>query len=118
MNLNLLPYYMVRCLVCTIILEIIIAFILGVRNKRDLLNIVLVQVLTNPVVVSVPILIFILYGFRPYRVVFYSLEVITVIVEGFIYYKVLDYKKLNPFLLSLILNLGSYLIGEVINYIW
>ena len=43
------------------------------------------------------------------------LEIITVITEGFIYSKVLDFKKINPYILSIILNLGSYLIGEVIN---
>jgi len=118
MNLSNLPYYMVRCLVCTILIETIIAFIIGIREKKDLLNVVLVQVVTNPIVVSVPILILMLYGYIPHKVVFYSLEVITVLVEGFIYYKVFNYKKINPFIVSIILNICSYLIGEVINYIW
>ena len=118
MSLNDLPFYMVRCLICTIIIELGIALILGIRDKKDIVNVILVNILTNPIVVSLPILILILCGYLPYRIVFYSLEVITVLVEGFIYFKVLNYKKINPFILALILNLGSYLIGEVINYIW
>ena len=87
MSINELPIVMVRCLVFTIIIEVIVGIILGIRNKKDILNVILV-----------------------------ILEVITLFVEGFIYLKVLNYKKLNPFLISLFLNLSSYLIGELINY--
>ena len=115
MTINQLPIVMVRCLVLTILFETSIALLLKVRDKKDILNIVLVQIVTNPIVVSFPFFIMLMYGYRYYQTTIYILEVITVIVEGFIYYKVLNYRKINPFLLSLILNGSSYLIGEILN---
>ena len=117
MSINDLPIIMARCLILTIIIEVIIGIILGIRNKKDLLNIILVNVVTNPIVVSFPILIYLLFGYNYEMLSLYILEIVTLFVEGFIYKKVLIYKKINPFLISLILNLSSYLIGELINYL-
>ena len=110
-----LPIIMIKCLICTIIIEVIVALILGVRDKKDILNIVLVNVVTNPIVVSLPVLMLVKYGYNVRMITLVILEIITVIVEGLIYLRVLKYKKINPFLISLILNASSYLIGEVIN---
>ena len=118
MKINDLPIIMIKCLLCTIIIECIIGFIIGVRNKKDFLNIILVNIVTNPIVVSVPIYVMINYDYNARYTTLYILEVLAVIVEGLIYSKVLKYKKINPFLISLILNLGSYFIGEVINKIF
>ena len=117
MNLNELPLIMIKCLLCTIILECIIGIIIGVRDKKDILNIVLVNIMTNPIVVSVPIFVMTRSNMRNRYITLYILEILTVIVEGLIYKKVFKYKKLNPFVVSIILNLGSYLLGEVINKI-
>ena len=116
MSYSELPFVMIKCLGCTIVIEFVVALILGIRNNKDILNIVLVNIITNPIVVSLPFLIFMNFGYLYYRICFYSLEVLTVLLEGFIYYKVLDFKKINPFLLSLVLNICSYGIGELINY--
>ena len=117
MIINKLPFIMLKCLICTIIIEIVIALILKIKDKKDLINILLVNILTNPIVVSIPVLILFIYGKKYSYITLYILEIITVITEGFIYKKVLKYKKINPYLISLILNLGSYLIGEIINRI-
>ena len=116
MILNNLPLIMVRCLLLTIIIELILALILGVRDKKDIVNVILVNVITNPIVVLIPIIIYIKFGGLFSRISLLILEVLTVVVEGLIYKKVLKYKKINWFLLSLILNVASFLIGEVINY--
>jgi hypothetical protein len=117
MIINKLPFIMLKCLICTIIIEIVIALILKIKDKKDLINILLVNILTNPIVVSIPVLILFIYGKKYSYITLYILEIITVITEGFIYKKVLKYKKINPYLISLILNIGSYLIGEIINRI-
>lgn len=117
MSIDELPMIMVRCLILTIIIEVVMGLILGIRNKKDILNVILANIITNPIVVTVPILIYLYYGYRYERISLYILEVITLFTEGFIYMKVLNYKKLNPFLISLFLNLSSYLIGELINYL-
>ena len=117
MSINDLPIIMARCLILTIIIEVIGGIILGIRNKKEILNVILVNVVTNPIVVSFPILIYLLFGYNYEMLSLYILEIVTLFVEGFIYKKVLIYKKTNPFLISLILNLSSYLIGELINYL-
>ncbi len=115
MSLNNLPLIMLKCLLLTIIIELLIAFILGVRDKKDIINVILVNVITNPIVVITPVIIYIYIGSTFSRISLYILEILTVLVEGLIYKKVLSYKKINPILLSLILNVSSFLIGELIN---
>ena len=117
MILNKLPFMMLRCLILTIIIEVIVAVILEIRNKRDLLNVVLVNILTNPIVVTVPVYFNIQYGILERRVCLIILEILTVWIEGIIYKKYLNFKKINPYVLSLILNSASYIIGELINNI-
>ena len=108
---------MVKCLICTIIIELFVGYILKVRNKKDQLNIILANIITNPIVVSVPVLMLVYYGYNFAIITLIILEIITVITEGYIYKKVLNYKSINPYLISLILNISSYLIGELINKI-
>lgn len=115
MSLNNLPLIMIRCLLLTIIIELIIALIIGIRDKKDIINVILVNVITNPIVVLLPIIIYIKFGYTFEKISLYILEVLTVLLEGLIYKKVLKYKKINPFLISLILNLASFLIGELLN---
>ncbi len=117
MIINDIPIIMIRCLLCTIIIEVLVALVLKVKNKKDVINIILVNILTNPIVVIIPIFIAFNYGIQYQKITLYILEVVTVIVEGFIYLKVLNHKRINPFLLSLVLNLSSYLIGLLINNI-
>ena len=105
----------VKCLIYTIIIELLVALILSVRDKKDLIYVVLVNIITNPIVVSSTIFINSKFGYSVKNIALYSLEILAVLVEGFIYLKKLKYKKLNPFILSLLLNLSSYLIGGIIN---
>lgn len=110
-----LPLLMLRCLLLTIIIELILALILGIRDKKDIINVVLVNIITNPIVVLTPIIIYLKFGAIISRISLIILEILTVLVEGLIYKKVLKFNKINGLLLSLILNLASFLIGELIN---
>ena len=112
-----LPQIIIRCLLTTIAVELIIALLLGIKNKVDLINIILVNILTNPVVVVIPMYFNLQYGLVGRNICLYILEILAVIVEGFIYFKYFDYKKINPFLISLILNVCSYLVGVASNYL-
>ena len=115
MSLSNFHLIMIRCLICTIIIELIIGFILNIKDKKDIFYIILVNIITNPIVVLIPTIIYIKYGYIYRNIVLCILEILTVLTEGFIYYKVFKYKKINPFIISLLLNLSSYLIGEIIN---
>ena len=115
MIINDLPFIMLKCLFFTILIEIVVGLIIGIRNKRDFLNIVLVNVFTNPLVTSIPVLIYINFRYTPYIISLILLEIFAFVSEGLIYKKTLVYKRINPFIISLILNLSSYLIGLLIN---
>lgn len=115
MTIDELPIVMARCLFFTILIELIVALILKVRDKKDILNIILVNTMTNPLLVSLTVYITYNRIFnRTLSVI--VLELLVVLIEGFTYKKVLKYKKINPFIISLILNASSYFIGEIINY--
>lgn len=114
MSLDQIPYYMARALIMTVLIETFIAFLIGYR-KKDLLNVALVNIMTNPIVFIVPVYFNIKYSLFARNVVLLILEILTVFVEGFVYYKYFTKKKINPFVLSLILNLSTYLTGVIVN---
>lgn len=117
MIINDLPLIMIKCLICTIIIELVIVLVIGIRNKFNIINVILVNILTNPLVVSIPVYFNIKYGLFTRNVVLIILEILIFVIEALIYKKYLKYKKINPYLISLILNLGSYLFGLIINNI-
>lgn len=111
--INDLPKYLIICLILTIFLETFLAIILKVRTKKDILNIILVNILTNPIVVIVPFLLN-RYGRYARNISLFILELLTFITEGYIYQKTLKYQKIKPYTLSLILNLFSFGMGLLI----
>ena len=74
--------------------------------------------MTNPVVVSVSFVTGFFYGQNARLIVLIVLELFALFSEGFVYKKTLNYKKINPFLFSLLLNGASYGIGLIINKIF
>ena len=117
MLINEIPYYIARSLILTIVIEVSIAFLIGIRKRRDLLNVFLVNMLTNPVVSIIPITLNVYVSLYARNISLIILEIIVLFLEGFIYKFVLEYKKINWFLISLILNACSFGIGEVLNYL-
>ena len=90
----------------TIILEISLAYILKIKDKKDLLNIIIINFITN---VSLNSFIFISYMlFKKLIIHILILEITIIIIEGTFYKKKLKYKRINPYLISLILNIVSY----------
>ena len=112
---EIIPKYLLTCIIVTLIIELSEALLLGVKNKKDLLNIFLVNILTNLLLNSILILVGIFLGNIYWIISLIILEIIVFISEGLIYKKVLKYKKINPYLLSLILNISSLIIGQFIN---
>ena len=106
---------MIRALLVTILIETIVAIIIGLR-KKDLINVILVNIMTNPLVFNVPLYVNIKYGLIPRHITLFIFELLALFSEGFVYKKYLNFKKINPYVISLVLNLSSYLIGVIINY--
>ena len=117
MNIGSIVLIMIRCLLLTIAIELLMAIIIGIKDKTDAFIIILVNMLTNPIVVLTEILIYNYLGYGYVIIPLIFLEITAVLVEGYIYSKRLNYKTLNPYTISLILNLLSYLIGDFINRI-
>lgn len=114
MFLYQLPKIMAICLALTVTTEVFVSLILGVKGVSNLLIVALASVMTNPIVVCISKLINYYYGPYAHIAALVILEVFALITEGFVYRYALDYKKINPFLLSLILNAASYTIGVII----
>lgn len=102
-------------LLLTILVESIIAAICGVRGKYNYITLALINIITNPVVV---------YCVNIARIfklnemlLLIILEILVVIVEGYLYKKYLNFKKINPYILALIINFTSWTIGNIIQFI-
>ena len=115
MLINNLPIILIQYLLLTTVIETVIAIIIGIRHKKDILNVILVNVVTNPLLNALQIYIGFKHGENARNIAIIVLEMMAFLVEGFIYYRFLENKKYNGFLLSFILNCSSYFIGEVIN---
>ena len=107
---------MIICLTATILIECIVAILLRIRNRKDIINIILANILTNPLVVSIPVYFNILYGIYFRNIAYIILEICAVIAEAIIYKKFLKFDKINPFVISIILNIASFGIGELTNF--
>lgn len=113
--LNYLPIYLANSLFLTLLIEIAAALLIKIRKPKDLANVALVNLLTNPIVVSATFLAGFFFGSDARLVATIALELAAFLTEALIYRKTLTAKRMNPFLISLILNASSYFLGEVIN---
>lgn len=106
----------------TIIIECLVAWVVGLRGRRALLGVALVQVLTNPLVLSLVSLAISRFGIwefdASYWLLVITLEVLVVLCEAFLLSEVVpscDWDAAlirNPLLLSVVLNLASYFLGN------
>jgi hypothetical protein len=100
----------------TIILEAGFFLIVGKRDKKDLLLLVLVNVITNPVVVLSYSLV-ILYTNWNTRLLLIGLESLAVVVEGALYARY-GRQFRRPFLFALAANLFSFGTGVLIQWLF
>ena len=101
-------------LALTLIFEISFFLAIGKRNKKDLLLVVLVNTLTNPIVV---LLYWIIYFNTNWNIllILILLELFAIGTEGFIYRK--NAKTINrPFLFSIAANIISFSLGFIIQH--
>ena len=104
---------LVTSLALTLVLELLFALICGIRRLRDILLVILVNVMTNPPVVLTHNLM------RLNSPVFITiaLEAAVVAIEGFAYkYSASSIKR--PFLFSFGANVFSYLLGLLALHIY
>ena len=99
-------------LVLTIFIELGISLLLGIRKRNDINNIIYINCITNIVlnyIINILSIIFYKNIFIVY-VILGILEILVIFIE-YIYYKNNLKYKINPLLLSIILNTLSFTIG-------
>ena len=109
-----LPLIMLYCLAMTVVIEAGAAYILGLRTLREQGVVLAVNIMTNPLLVSVGYCVMLFTGQAAYLIYLVAAEIAVVLAEGLVYKKMLSAER-SPFLLSLILNLFSFGLGELLN---
>ena len=110
-----LPIIMLISLVLTIVIEVIAGLLLRVRGWKNITHIILVNIITNPILVSVTHYTGLMFEDYIKYIALAVLELLAIISEGIIYKKYLQYDKLNPFVLSFFLNFSSFAIVNMLN---
>ena len=73
--------------------------------------------MTNPIVSILPFYTNLRFGIIERNIILVILEIFAFALEGLVYTKWLKYKKINGYVLSLTLNVSSFVIGSIINSI-
>lgn len=102
------------CLAATIVIEGVLAWLLGVRAKRGQLTVLMVNMMTNPLVVSIHLFCAMHFGRTGDIVSTVVLEAAAFLAEALLYRRDPPCGR-NPFLLSGLLNAGSFLTGVLLN---
>ena len=100
-------------LLLTILFEGIVAYLLGFRNKKSQLLIMLVNIITNPILVTISL--FLMYYLdidKALWIIYGILEPIVIYVEYLLFKKYLN-EKYNYILLSFVLNVSSIIGGLI-----
>ena len=101
------------CYALTVILEALTALPAGVRDKHGQFIIFVANTITNPFMNCLLLIVSFYLSPDLYYFFLIPFEIIVVAAEGFIYKKNISV-RIDPYLLSLILNLCSYAIGTLI----
>ncbi len=104
-------------LLLTILIELSISTFLGIKTRNDIRIVILVNICTNPIVVYIANILKLLNNNLLYILTVIVLEIIVVFVEFRLYNKYLKNYKKSKFILSLVNNISSYMIGILINII-
>lgn len=105
----------------TLVIEILLALIFGVRNKKGLLIVFLVNTLTNPAAVLICWLadLYFFYGFE--FLVEIAVEIAVVVVEAKIYMMFVyneEFKIRYPVRMAVVCNLVSWFTGIVLGQVY
>lgn len=97
----------------TLIFELLFAVCWKIWGKKEIRLVILVNVLTNPIVVFSYYMNYI-YGFMDAVALTVIMEVAAVVTEALLY-KRYSKKVPHPWLFSIGINAFSYTVGEIIN---
>ena len=104
-------------LLLTLIIELFVSFLLGIRNKHDIKIVVCANVCTNLIFVYILSCVLLFNNIVLFYSLYTILELIVLFVEFIIYKKCFNFNKLHPFVISLVNNAVSLGIGLIISFI-
>lgn len=101
----------ISIMIINLLIEVIVAFIIGVRNKWDISMVGIINLISNPVMNSLLIPIRKWYYFNNIfdYIIVLIFELIVIVLEGLFFKKYFTKTKKNPFILSAIINIVSFL---------
>ena len=96
---------LIRNLLLTIIIELAISLILGIKEKKDINNIIIINCITNPIL---NIILLIIMYFISNNIIIYSLififEIIVIYLEYLYYKNRIIFKNINHKMIHLFYN--------------
>ncbi len=102
-------------LILTIFIELYTSILIGIKKRNDIITVIVANTLTNPIVVFTTSTIQNnLNNVWLYWGIVIIIEIIVVFIEGKLYEKIINFKKISGFKLSLINNVASFMIGIII----
>ena len=104
---------LIKSFILTFIIEYIIVKLIFIK-KKAIIPVLLVNMLTNPLVVYIYNIMSI-YSFFYKDIVLVFLELLVVIVEGYVYKYLLEIKWKKSLIISLISNMIAYIAGIVLS---
>lgn len=106
---------MIINLVLTVVIELCFSLILGIRNRKDIYNTIFINCVTNVMINYIMNIIkYFVYSNILIYIILIIFEIIVVLVEYNFYKNNLEYKRINPLILSIILNVLSFGFGLLI----
>lgn len=100
-------------LLIVFISEVSLGIILGSRHPRDIITVILINIITNPAVVLSSMCLRLFLTKWQYIGLF-ALEIMVFLVEGFAFLKFKTFGEKNPYVVSFVLNLTSFIVGGLI----
>lgn len=104
--------------VLTVTIEVALSLLLGLRGEKNIETVIWINCITNPVVVGMTNLIYMLsQNLTARNIVLAILEIVVIFAEGFLFEKFLKNIKIKPYIYSLYLNALSFSTGLIISLI-
>lgn len=106
-------HILIRNIILVVTTEITLGYILGSRRITDIITVFLTNIITNPAVVLCGLCSALFFSKYNSMIIIILLEIFVVFIEGFMFLKFQTFKGKNPYIISLILNSASYILGEI-----
>jgi len=104
--------------VLTVAIEVTLSLFLGLRGEKNIETVIWINCITNPFVVEITNLIYMLsQNLIARNIVLAILEIVVILFEGLLFKKNLNNLKINSYIYSIYLNGLSFSIGLIISLI-